>query len=91
MVSKGLQKGLVNVEIRRIEIIPTQHCLDWIEYWEQSWRPEETCCHSDSNERPPANNNDEIGNQRKNQDHPDLSIVEISQNTENVPKNYIEI
>ena len=25
-----------------------------IEYWEESWRLEETCCHSDSSEKPSA-------------------------------------
>ena len=24
-----------------------QHCWHRLEYWEESWRPEETCCHSD--------------------------------------------
>ena len=32
-----------------------QHCWDQTEYWEESWRPEETCCHSDSHEGPSAN------------------------------------
>ena len=32
-----------------------QHCWDWPESWEESWRSEETCCHSDSSGRPPAN------------------------------------
>ena len=25
-----------------------QHCWDWLEYWEESRRPEETCCNSNS-------------------------------------------
>ena len=32
-----------------------QHCWDRPEYWEESWKPEETYCRSDSNERPPVN------------------------------------
>ena len=32
-----------------------QHCWDRPEYWEESWRPEETCCHSISSERPSTN------------------------------------
>ena len=28
-----------------------QHCWDCLEYREESWRPEETCYHSDSSER----------------------------------------
>ena len=32
-----------------------QHCYDRPEYWEESWRLGETCCHSHSNEKPSAN------------------------------------
>ena len=32
-----------------------QHCWDRLNNWEESWRPEETCCHSDSSQRPPTN------------------------------------
>ena len=32
-----------------------QHCWDRLEYWEKSWRSEETCCHPDPSERPSAN------------------------------------
>ena len=31
-----------------------QHCCDKLEYWEESWWPEETCCHSVSSIRPSA-------------------------------------
>ena len=31
-----------------------QHCLDWPEYRVESWRPEETCYHSNSREKPLA-------------------------------------
>ena len=24
-----------------------QHCWNQLEYWEESWRSKETCCHSD--------------------------------------------
>ena len=34
-----------------------QHCWDQLEHWEESWRPEKACCHSDSCERPSANPN----------------------------------
>ena len=27
---------------------------EWLEYWEESWRLEKTCCHSNSSERPSA-------------------------------------
>ena len=35
------------------ESIPSrpQNRYDQIEYWEESWRPEETCCHSDFSEK----------------------------------------
>ena len=36
------------------------HCWERLEYWEESWRPEDTCGHSDSSERPPANDNNEL-------------------------------
>ena len=32
-----------------------QHYWEQPEYWEESWGLEETCCHSNSSERPPAN------------------------------------
>ena len=32
-----------------------QHCWERLEYWEESWRFEETCCHSNSSEKPSAN------------------------------------
>ena len=33
-----------------------QHCWERPEYWgEESWRLQETCCHSNSSERPSAN------------------------------------
>ena len=31
------------------------HYHDWPEYGEESWRLEETCCHSNSNEKSSAN------------------------------------
>ena len=31
------------------------HYWERPEYWEESWRLEETCCHSDSSEKPSAN------------------------------------
>ena len=46
--------GLEEIEIAgRQETIQTT--ADRPEYWEQFWRPEETCTHSKSNERPSAN------------------------------------
>ena len=32
-----------------------QHCWEWAEYWEESWRLEETCWHSNASEKPLVN------------------------------------
>ena len=49
-------KKLEKLEIRgKLETIQTTHCWHRLEYWEESWVPEETCCHSDSSESPAAN------------------------------------
>ena len=46
-----LGKKLEEQEIsRRTETIRSQHCYDRVEYWEESWRPEETWCCLDSSE-----------------------------------------
>ena len=54
-VTKGLVQGLKELEIRT-QWRPSkwQNCWDWPEYWEDSWRLEETCCHSNSSERSSA-------------------------------------
>ena len=41
-VTKGLLKGLEDLEIL--------HYWEWPEYWKESWKLEETCCHSNSSE-----------------------------------------
>ena len=56
-VTKGLLKGLEDLEIRRrVETIQLLHYWEWPEYWEESeeesWRLEETCCNSNSSKRP---------------------------------------
>ena len=48
MVTKGLVKGLEWGPFKK------QHYWKRPEYWEESWRLEETCCHSISSERPSA-------------------------------------
>ena len=56
MVPKDLEKKLKELEIRgRIETIQIQNCWDHLKYLEESWRPNDTCCHLDFNERPLAN------------------------------------
>ena len=50
-VTKGSLKGHEDLEAKgRVETIETT-----TEYWEGSWRLEETCCHSNSSEKPSAN------------------------------------
>ena len=54
-VTKGLQKGLEDLEVGgRVETIQTTTLLRTVEYWEESWRREETYCHSNSSKRPSA-------------------------------------
>ena len=53
MVPKKWQEKM---EIRgRTEAIQTRVFFDRFEYREESWRPDEACCHWDSSESPPAN------------------------------------
>ena len=47
-VTKGLLKGVEDLEVGG-------HYWERPEYWEDSWRLEETCCHSNSSEKPSAN------------------------------------
>ena len=52
-VTKGLLKGLEDLEVGGP--FKLLHYWERPEYWEESWRLEETCCHSDSSEKPSAN------------------------------------
>ena len=55
-VIKGLVQGLEGLEITgRMETIKTTDYWDWPQYWEEFWWLEETCCHSNSSEKPSAN------------------------------------
>ena len=54
-VTKGLLKGLEDLEVGdRVETTKQQHYWKRPEYWEESWKLEETCCHSISSEIPSA-------------------------------------
>ena len=54
--SEGLVKRLEDLEMREVETIQaTVFFYDWPEYWEESWKLEETCCHSNSSRKPSAN------------------------------------
>ena len=46
---KKTQKNGISGRIETIQI------TDRVKYWEESWKREETCCHSDSSQRRPAN------------------------------------
>ena len=54
-VTKGLLNGLEDLEVGD-EWRPSkqQHYWERPEYWEESWRLEETCCHTNSSEKPSA-------------------------------------
>ena len=55
-ISKGLVKGLKNIDIReQVDSIQTTALLRLARIREESWSLEETCCHSNSSERPSAN------------------------------------
>ena len=55
-VTKGLLKGLGDLEVGGWVDHPNlQYYWEQLEYWEESWRLEETCCHSNSSESPLAN------------------------------------
>ena len=54
-VTKGLLKVLEDLEVcGRVETIQSTTFWEPLEYWEESCRLEETCCHSNSSERPSA-------------------------------------
>ena len=54
-ITKGLLKGLEDLEVGgRVKTIQMTALLRTPEYWEESWRLEETCCHSNSSEKPSA-------------------------------------
>ena len=54
-VTKGLRKSLEDLEVGgRVETIQTTSLLRTARILEESWRLEETCCHSDFSEKPSA-------------------------------------
>ena len=56
MIPKGLESGLGELKIGgQITTIETTAVLILPEYWEESWRLEETCCHSNSSKSVSAN------------------------------------
>ena len=51
-VTKRLLKGLEDLEVGGKKLL---YYWERPEYWEESWKFEETCCHSNFSERPSAN------------------------------------
>ncbi len=63
-VNKGLLKGLADMEVcGRGRPSNLQHYWERPEYWEESRRLEETCCHSNSSEGPSANTDGKNSNE----------------------------
>ncbi len=52
LMSKIIMTGKEEDEWRQSKL---QYCWERPEYWEQSWRLEETCCHTKFSEKPSAN------------------------------------
>ena len=66
-VTKGLLKGLEDLEVGgRVETIQTTSLLRTAEYWEESWRPEETCFHTDFSEKTSVKNSKGVNNNNDN-------------------------
>ncbi len=87
-ITKGLLKGLEDMEVGgRVETIQTTALLRRAKNPEKSSgdlrRLEETCCHSDSNEKPSANadlKNSKGVNNNNNNNSKRRKIIEISTN-----------
>ena len=47
----GKEPERIRNQRRNLTLLRPQQCWDQLENWEESWRFEETCSHSDSNER----------------------------------------
>ena len=87
-VTKGLLKGLEDLEVRG-EWRPSKllHYWERPEYWEESWRLEETFCLSNSSEKPSAtndvkkrvnNNNNNNNNNNDNKNNNNNTNFEVS-------------
>ena len=51
-ITKGLLKGLEDLEVGgRVRLSKWQHCWERPESWNESWRLEETYCHSNFSEK----------------------------------------
>ena len=68
-VIKGLLKELEDLEVGgRVVTIQTKSLFERLDYGEESWILEETCCHSNSSERPSTNvdgKNSTVGNSNR--------------------------
>ena len=77
-VTKGLLKGLEDLEVGGP--FKLQYCWEQSEYWEESWKLEETCCLSNSSERPSANtdvkNSKDVNNDNDNNNNNNILTIE---------------
>ena len=74
-VTEGSLKGLEDLEVgRRVGTIKWQHFWERPESWDESWRLEETCCHSNSSEKPSANTDVKNSKGVNNNNMKDLEI-----------------
>ena len=60
-ITKGLLKGL--------------HRWERPQSWDEFWRPDETCCHSDSREKPSANTDEKNSKEVNNSTNNKMSIL----------------
>ena len=69
-ITEWLVKGLGDLEITSGGPSTLLYYWDQPEYWDESWRFEETCCHSNFSERPSANagveNSQRVNNNNNN-------------------------
>ena len=54
-IPKNLEIGLEEFTSQCENRNYSNYGWDRLKYWKESWWPEETCCHSDTSERPPTN------------------------------------
>ena len=87
-VSKGLLKRQDDFLVSgRVEPSKLQYYWEQPEYWEESWRLKETCCHSNSRERPSVSTDVKNSKGINNNDYNKRLITTTRNNTNNTRKN----
>ena len=75
-VTKGQLKGLGDWKVGdNWRLSKQRHCSERPEYWEESWRLKETCCHSNSSKRPSDMKNSQIVNNNNNNNRDDRGCI----------------